>query len=99
MHYRCSEYVDGGDELRIQGEGGTFEGGLGPEGTAAPRMYGWLDVLLKHVCDITMTWKVRCIGGYINLLCRNQTCGHTKTNVSEEPDGLSIMPQWFLGLY
>jgi len=42
MHYRCSEYEDGGDELGIEKNGGTFEGGNGPA-RCCGTMDGWVD--------------------------------------------------------
>jgi hypothetical protein len=69
MHYRCSEH-DGGDELEIEKNGGTSEGDNGPA-RCCGTMDGWVDGLLKYFCDMTMTWKLKCIGGYINIQFRN----------------------------
>jgi hypothetical protein len=39
MHYRFYSYKGRGDELGIEKNGHTFEGGQGPEGAAVP----WMD--------------------------------------------------------
>ena len=71
MHYRCSEYEDGGDELGIEKEWRQLSGRQWP--SKVLWHHGWMGGLLKQFCDMTKTRKLKCIGGYINIQFRNQT--------------------------
>jgi hypothetical protein len=68
MHYSCSEYEDG-DELGIEKNGSINGHGRGPARYCGT-MDGWVDY---YSTFMTMTRKLKCIGGYINILFRNQT--------------------------